>query len=571
MFLRGNLMRLNGGIIGKDNSPVGNRASGIWGWREQEMLTVQNKFPVDEDIYFLENIPKFVSNTGFVAAIPVDIFFSVDGANVYIADNTLDNVYQYPLTVPWSVSTIDYSNVTVFYVGDKETTPTGLYFKDDGSTMYVVGSASDRVQQYSLSESWNVSSAIFNTFVAVGSQDTVPQAISFSPDGINMYIVGGTGDDVNQYTLSDAWNVESAVYTTVGYVGTEDTSPTGIFFKPEGDYIYVIGALRDNVYQYALSESWNIASLSFTQSFSIDEEETAPTGIFFKPDGTRMYITGSTGDDINEYEFFTPWDFRIPDYKIVRVAENTPRATYFKSDSSKMYIVGTSANVFQYSLSTAWDIESLSYDNKKYSLGGVNITSPRGLTFNADGTRMFVSGTGVSGSTAIISNMAGYELSTSWDITTASISSQLPSFSSSVSSYTGHYIDSSGSRLYIISTRGEIRYHLLRTPWDLSSTSTSAASRQVTSYNLYPSTSYVGIQFSNDGKILYLFSGLDDSPIHKYYLRTAWDLNTVRYSGITGGVLRLSDLDGPINFYLNSIDKKLYVIEGSNIAQLDLG
>ena len=564
-------MRLNGGIIGKDNSPVGNRASGIWGWREQEMLTVQNKFPVDEDIYFLENIPKFVSNTGFVAAIPVDIFFSVDGANVYIADNTLDNVYQYPLTVPWSVSTIDYSNVTVFYVGDKETTPTGLYFKDDGSTMYVVGSASDRVQQYSLSESWNVSSAIFNTFVAVGSQDTVPQAISFSPDGINMYIVGGTGDDVNQYTLSDAWNVESAVYTTVGYVGTEDTSPTGIFFKPEGDYIYVIGALRDNVYQYALSESWNIASLSFTQSFSIDEEETAPTGIFFKPDGTRMYITGSTGDDINEYEFFTPWDFRIPDYKIVRVAENTPRATYFKSDSSKMYIVGTSANVFQYSLSTAWDIESLSYDNKKYSLGGVNITSPRGLTFNADGTRMFVSGTGVSGSTAIISNMAGYELSTSWDITTASISSQLPSFSSSVSSYTGHYIDSSGSRLYIISTRGEIRYHLLRTPWDLSSTSTSAASRQVTSYNLYPSTSYVGIQFSNDGKILYLFSGLDDSPIHKYYLRTAWDLNTVRYSGITGGVLRLSDLDGPINFYLNSIDKKLYVIEGSNIAQLDLG
>ena len=564
-------MRLNGGIIGKDNSPVGNRASGIWGWREQEMLTVQNKFPVDEDIYFLENIPKFVSNTGFVAAIPVDIFFSVDGANVYIADNTLDNVYQYPLTVPWSVSTIDYSNVTVFYVGDKETTPTGLYFKDDGSTMYVVGSASDRVQQYSLSESWNVSSAIFNTFVAVGSQDTVPQAISFSPDGINMYIVGGTGDDVNQYTLSDAWNVESAVYTTVGYVGTEDTSPTGIFFKPEGEYIYVKGALRDNVYQYALSESWNIASLSFTQSFSIDEEETAPTGIFFKPDGTRMYITGSTGDDINEYEFFTPWDFRIPDYKIVRVAENTPRATYFKSDSSKMYIVDTSANVFQYSLSTAWDIESLSYDNKKYSLGGVNITSPRGLTFNADGTRMFVSGTGVSGSTAIISNMAGYELSTSWDITTASISSQLPSFSSSVSSYTGHYIDSSGSRLYIISTRGEIRYHLLRTPWDLSSTSTSAASRQVTSYNLYPSTSYVGIQFSNDGKILYLFSGLDDSPIHKYYLRTAWDLNTVRYSGITGGVLRLSDLDGPINFYLNSIDKKLYVIEGSNIAQLDLG
>jgi sugar lactone lactonase YvrE len=564
-------MRLNGGIIGKDNSPVGNRASGIWGWREQEMLTVQNKFPVDEDIYFLENIPKFVSNTGFVAAIPVDIFFSVDGANVYIADNTLDNVYQYPLTVPWSVSTIDYSNVTVFYVGDKETTPTGLYFKDDGSTMYVVGSASDRVQQYSLSESWNVSSAIFNTFVAVGSQDTVPQAISFSPDGINMYIVGGTGDDVNQYTLSDAWNVESAVYTTVGYVGTEDTSPTGIFFKPEGEYIYVKGALRDNVYQYALSESWNIASLSFTQSFSIDEEETAPTGIFFKPDGTRMYITGSTGDDINEYEFFTPWDFRIPDYKIVRVAENTPRATYFKSDSSKMYIVDTSANVFQYSLSTAWDIESLSYDNKKYSLGGVNITSPRGLTFNADGTRMFVSGTGVSGSTAIISNMAGYELSTSWDITTASISSQLPSFSSSVSSYTGHYIDSSGSRLYIISTRGEIRYHLLRTPWDLSSTSTSAASRQVTSYNLYPSTSYVGIQFSNDGKILYLLSGLDDSPIHKYYLRTAWDLNTVRYSGITGGVLRLSDLDGPINFYLNSIDKKLYVIEGSNIAQLDLG
>ncbi|MDA7443756.1 hypothetical protein N8775_05585, partial [Candidatus Pelagibacter ubique] len=47
------------------------------------------------------------------------------------------------------------------------------------------------------------------------------------------------------------------------------------------------------------------ATTSFVDSFSVAAQENSPTGIAFNDDGTKMFVTGTSGDDVNEYTLST--------------------------------------------------------------------------------------------------------------------------------------------------------------------------------------------------------------------------------------------------------------------------
>ena len=50
---------------------------------------------------------------------------------------------------------------------------------------------------------------------------------------------------------------------------------------------------------------WDVSTAVYLQNFSIAGQEVTPQGMFFKPDGTKMYVIGQTGDDVNEYDIGT--------------------------------------------------------------------------------------------------------------------------------------------------------------------------------------------------------------------------------------------------------------------------
>jgi hypothetical protein len=78
--------------------------------------------------------------------------------------------------------------------------------------------------------------------------------------------------------------------------------------------MYVIGNSGDDVNEYDLSTAWDITTASYLQNFSVATQETNPQGLFFKPDGTKMYVIGSSGDDVNEYDLSTAWDISTASY-----------------------------------------------------------------------------------------------------------------------------------------------------------------------------------------------------------------------------------------------------------------
>ncbi len=78
--------------------------------------------------------------------------------------------------------------------------------------------------------------------------------------------------------------------------------------------------------------------------------------------------------------------------KSIAAQETTPKDVFFKSDGLKMYVLGDDLNrIFQYTLSTAWDVSTASYDSVKYSVSSED-TNPSGFFFSSDGRKMYVAG-----------------------------------------------------------------------------------------------------------------------------------------------------------------------------------
>jgi DNA-binding beta-propeller fold protein YncE len=504
---------------------------------------------------------------------PRGLFFKPDGTKMYVIGLAGDDVNEYDLRVPWSVSTAVF--VQAFSVSAQDTAPTGLFFKPDGTKMYVMGSAGDDVNEYDLSTAWDISTAVFLQLFSVAAQDTAPQDLFFKPDGTKMYIIGATGDDVNEYNLSVPWDISTAVFLQLFSVSAQEITPTGLFFKPDGTKMYVIGETGDDVNEYNLSVPWDISTAVFLQLFSVAAQEVAPqgmffrddglkmyivgqttgtnvteynittawnisttvlassqfsvaaqevnpTGIFFKPDGTKMYVIGQTGDDVNEYNLRVPWSVSTAVFlqlKLISAQDTTPQGLFFRDDGLKMYIMGQdSDNVYEYNLSTAWDVTTAiyTYPTTDYYSVSTQETSPTDLFFKPDGTKMYVIGT-------IGDDVNEYDLSTAWDISTA-VFLQLFSVAAQENLPQGVFFKPDGTKMYIIGSTGDdVNEYNLSVPWDIS----TAVFLQLFSVNAQEITP-TGVFFKPDGTKMYVIGQTGDD-VNEYNLSVAWDVSTASF------------------------------------------
>jgi hypothetical protein len=233
---------------------------------------------------------------------------------------------------------------------------------------------------------------------SIGTEETAPAGLFFSPDGLNMYVNGSTGDDVNQYTLSTAWNVSTASFVRLFSTAAQDTGPNDIFFKPDGLSMYIMGQTNDTVYQYTLSSAFDISTASYaSKSFSVTTQETQPTGLWFKPDGTVMYVIGLTSDTVFQYTLGTAWDVSTASYASISFSvasqEGTPNQVNLSADGLTMWILGaTGDDITQYALGTAWNVSTAVFENSFYI--GFQDTNPQGLFIDSTAAnRVFIVGT----------------------------------------------------------------------------------------------------------------------------------------------------------------------------------
>ena len=138
--------------------------------------------------------------------------------------------------------------------------------------------------------------------------------------------------------------------------------------------MFVIGVTNDTVYEYTLTTGFDLttASASPTASFSVGSDLTQPTGMIFNHDGAYLYVIGNTSEKIFQYELSTGFDITtanstaINEFLVSGELDN-PHGLTFSPDGKKVFIAydditegqATTDSIHEYTLSTSWDISTM--------------------------------------------------------------------------------------------------------------------------------------------------------------------------------------------------------------------
>jgi sugar lactone lactonase YvrE len=472
----------------------------------------------DPNLYF--DITTAIYEQSFSVAdqetTPMDVVFNNDGTKLFVVGYDENIVFEYSLSIAFDISTAFF--VDSFSVSAQDIFPTGLAFSTDGTKMFVVGNENDKVYEYDLSTGFDVSSAVYSQDFSVSAQDTVPTGIAFNNDGSKMFIVGFTGDDVNEYDLSTGFDISSAVYSQNFSVAAQETAPSGMAFNNNGTKMFITGATGDAVYEYKLETGFDVSTAYFVDSFSVASQDTAPTGIAFNNDGSKMYIVGNDNNSVYQYAIgqayptgyqsvhttasidSTYWtdinsmtaDQNAGTGNIYYAISTDDRTTWTVIDNTdgERDIVRNNAGTWQYNSNSAYASEtwvngstnnelatlsqsmegasrdatydiSLATFEKTFSVVNQE-TNPTGIAFNTDGTKMFV--TGYSGD-----DVNEYDLSTAFDISTAVYSQNFSVAAQDTEPY-GLAFNTDGTKMFVVGAIGDdVNEYDLSVGFDISS------------------------------------------------------------------------------------------------------
>ena len=146
------------------------------------------------------------------------VAFNTAGTKMFVTDNT-GIVFEYGCTA-FDVNTCDNNeqadNLSV--VGTAAT-PTDLAFNSDGTKMFVIEDTAGEVNEYTCTTGFDVDTCTFVNVLDISTPEANPGGIAFSTDGLTMFISGssgggGAGGGVSEFTLEVAFDLFSSPSTT---------------------------------------------------------------------------------------------------------------------------------------------------------------------------------------------------------------------------------------------------------------------------------------------------------------------------------------------------------------------
>jgi len=218
--------------------------------------------------------------------------------------------------------------------------PRDLFFKPDGTRLFMVGNGRDDIQSVDLPTAWDLSSiastatvtsvdlagsaaiggagfegALYGMHVANDPNDTATYGKKF-------FVSGDSRDEVQEYTCTTAWDLSTMSADATAYLRLSSTphgnSVYSVTFNPDGTIMYVGRAGNPNTFShFDLSTAWDLSTAVYNSSkstnISVSEasygnNEGYVINVCFNTDGTKAYFTGRTRHDLHTTTLSTAWD-----------------------------------------------------------------------------------------------------------------------------------------------------------------------------------------------------------------------------------------------------------------------
>lgn len=406
-----------------------------------------------------------------------------------------------------------------------------------------------------------------------GQYGTWPSANGQSGKNGRARIVYGTG---RSYPIADnvgelATNVEPyggliAKYDyETGHSSTngKQGAPKGLRFKPDGTKMYLVGSTYDSVAEFTLSTAWDPSTGTLANIFDTSAKVSNCVAIDFKPDGTIMYVMCSSTDKIYRYDLSTAWDVSSASFNsewLIAYGNNPPRGFKWHSDGTKFWLLGNTVWLYQYSVSTAWDITStVSADHTK----NINWQDLHGLDWTSDGKQLVVvRGDGYDEAHVFSSN-------TAWNIVDGSNNDSLTQIGNAVQLYNSRIgqtdvwdvcLSNDPSNPYLFTLGGDDGKTIFR--WKLGNT-TDLKSWDLGFYWSSDSHAITEVEWSPDG--MHMFYTRNGGYIHQVDVTYPYNMNNF-LDATTSSLNFSSQLANPrsFSFRLDPAGKTIVIMSNDN-------
>ena len=459
---------------------------------------------------------------------PYSIQFADNGYKLYVLNNFVQAVVSYSLSTAYDISTMNVGGCADWFMPLEpiDLNPKSIYFKPDGTELFFSGNGLDNIYNISLSTAWDLSTGTLNYTLDVSSQTGTPYGLTFNTAGTKMWL-GDADNTIYEYDLSTAWDLStvSLSYTKTGETAAADIND--MFVSSDGSKFYYLDFTNDTVYTYPLSTAYDLSTAGTAVAWTgFVTQETFPKSIFFSSDGTKAYLSGSAGDDFNQYNLSSAWDLStavFDDRRKPLFTSNIPDSMFFSSDGLQLFVLdtGTSADeesIIKLTLSTAWDLSTVSPRNPNSAyFPEVSENNATGMAISTDGTKLYI----IDVTPDIIYQ---YTMSTAFEITTATYDSISLDVTFIDNSPRAIVFKPDGTKMFILGTGGDrVDEFALSTPWDISTASLTVTSDSVGAQE----GNAMGMHFAKDGKTFYI-TGTSSDRVDAFGLETAWDVTNIK-------------------------------------------
>jgi hypothetical protein len=530
-------MAINGNVIGKWNQTSTAWKSGIYSTMDHNIAKTDSQFFERYNV----NTPVAVSQsqiagyTGKTLSILTpdtntrSMHMTDDGTKLFITATGGDAIYRWNLSTPYEITTATYLNSFAF--GTQVVDPSGFSISPDGTKLFVLSLAVDIIYSYTMSTPFDLTTMTYDTVaLTVTTQEATPLGMRVKPDGTKLWVIGTTNDILREYTMSTPWSLATAVFSTSSIaVTTQDTSPQDFCWSGDGLKLYVLGATVDNVFEYTASTAFAANTLTYTRTWDVGQEIPVTStaglvGMYFVPNTKKLYLLEPAVDLIFQLDTYTTdragfkwWaDTASPtSFKSVSALAPTVR---FRPDG-KYYFVSRANKIETFQCTTPWVVQSSDTSISVYDIyanDGTTVSAGTRFTFSSDGTKYYTHTTA--------GYVTQYTLRKAWDVTTAYFDTGIQLTTGTLYSIR---FSADGLRLYHGVGDNNVYIRTLTTPFDLA---TITGVQTTWTHASYINTTHVVYDVMiGDGTAVYISTS--QAYVSKFKLSTPYDFNTATYAG----------------------------------------
>jgi hypothetical protein len=205
--------------------------------------------------------------------------------------------------------------------------------------------------------------AFANTTTPALTSDTSPQAVFFKPDGSQVYVLGSGGPTtyrVYAHNVPTPWDVSTVSAAPNLSSVLIDPAMTGLYFSPDGRYFFTLTQNRVvKRFQMPIGSEWNVSTGVLSGSFTLGVSQTVNRGITFKPDGSKMYVYDDNTNFVYEYDLSPAWDLTAPSLATSALLRDAVSDITISSDGKRIIAMGVDAVIYEHTLPTPWSVTGI--------------------------------------------------------------------------------------------------------------------------------------------------------------------------------------------------------------------